>query len=242
MAASVKASAEEAARRLMMGLGANLVAVALFGHLEEGHAAPGVGANLLIVVTDASVAALRPIAAVVADWTARNGDEPLIVTEKEWRASADVFPLEIEDMRAAHTLLAGRDPFAGLVTARADLRRQLEREVRGKLLQLRAEYAAAAPKGKALEGLLAGSAGTFLVLFRATLRLAGQSPPAEARALVVATATVAGFEADAFDWALSKLAGARPAKLEPFDAVAGRYLGAVERLARYVDEVAVASA
>jgi hypothetical protein len=242
VSASRKAAAQGAAERLATALGTNLVAVVLFGHAGEERPAHGVGENLLIVVGDASVAALRPIATAVGDWTKASGSAPLIFGEAEWRASADVFPLEIEDMRGAHALLAGRDPFAGVATTREDLRRQLEREVRGKLLQLRAEYAAAAPKGKALEALLTGSAGTFLVLFRATLRLAGRTPPGDPAALVADTAAVAGLDASALDWVLGRMAGRRVPALAPFDPVAGHYLAQAERLAGYLDGLEIEKA
>ncbi len=81
-------------------------------------------------------------------------------------------------MRDAHRVLAGRDPFDRVATRRGALRTELEHEVRGKVLRLRTEYAAAAADGKSLGRLLVHSAGTFFVLFRAFLRLTGGVPPA----------------------------------------------------------------
>ncbi|PYP53685.1 MAG: hypothetical protein DMD45_00980 [Gemmatimonadetes bacterium] len=48
-------------------------------------------------------------------WTKGGHPAPLILTEREWRESADAFPIEYEDMRDAHRLLAGRDPWPGIV-------------------------------------------------------------------------------------------------------------------------------
>ena len=112
----------------------------MFGSAVRGGFGPGhVEANLLLIVKDASTTALRPIERAIADWVKRRFPAPLIFTEREWRASTDVFPIEIEDMREAHELLRGDNPFDGLATNRAHLRHELEREIRGKLLQLRAE-------------------------------------------------------------------------------------------------------
>lgn len=232
---------EVVSRCIADALGPNLVAVALFGHLAGTHPAPGLEPNLLVVVKDASTVALRPIAEVLAAWTKAKGTAPLIFGEAEWRASADVFPIEIEDMRGAHTLLAGRDPFEGIETTRSDFRRQLEREVRGKLLRLRAEYAAAAPSGKALEALLCGSAGTFLILFRAALRLARRTPPTDAAGLAAEAAAVTGFDRGSLGWVLERLAGRKVPGLSAFDPAAGRYLQAAERLAAYVDGIEIES-
>ena len=103
---------------------------------------------------------------------------------------------------------------------------ELEREVRGKVLQLRVEYTASGPHPKALGALLENSARTFFVLFRAVLRLRGRVPPREPAELVQGAAQVVGFDAGAFDWVLARLAGRKVPDLTQFDPVAERYLAA----------------
>ena len=39
-------------------------------------------------------------------WSKGGHPAPLISTEREWRESADAHPIEYEDMREAHRLLA----------------------------------------------------------------------------------------------------------------------------------------
>ena len=229
---------ESMAAQLEAALGANLVALLVYGAAVRGAAAPDPGGiELLLIVRDATADALRPAAAAIARWVKGDHPAPLIFSQAEWCASADVFPIEVEDMREAHRLLRGSDPFGGVATTRADLRSQLEREVRGKLLQLRAEYAAAAADGRRLGVLLEQSAGTFFVLLRAVLRLAGRTPPAEAGALVAEAAAAAGLDPAVFAWVLARRAGAKTAALQPFDPVAVRYVDAIERLAGYVNDV-----
>lgn len=236
MAADKKPTLEQFTARLEAALGENLVALVLFGSAARGTQVEGRSdLNLLLIVKDASVALLHAATPVVADWTKAGEPPPLIFAESEWRASADVFPIEIEDMREAHRVLAGRDVFDGVVTRKADLRQELEREVRGKVLRLRTEYAAAAADGKALGRLLVHSAGTFFILFRAALRLTGGAPPAGNAALVRETAAAAGLEASAFDWVLGTLDGTQAKPLEPYDPIAARYVDALERLAEFVD-------
>lgn len=240
MAGAEERDLERFAERLETALGANLVAAVLYGSAARGTYVKGRSDfNVLVIVRDASAAALRPAATVVADWTKAGEPPPLIFSEAEWRASADVFPIEVEDMREAHRLLRGPDVFDGLATRREDLRQELEREVRGKLLRLRTEYAAACGDGKGLGKLLLASSSTFLALFRATLRLAGRVPPAEPAALVQAAAEVTGMDAGAFEWVVGRLTGQAMPALEPFDPVGARYVDAIERLARFVDETRV---
>ena len=228
------------AERLEGALGGNLVAAVLYGSAARGTYVQGRSdLNVRVVVRDAGAAALRPAAEPIADWAKAGEPPPLVFSDAEWRASADVFPIEIEDMREAHRVLRGGDVFAGLATRRADLRQELEREVRGKLLRLRTEYAAAAGDGRELERLLLASASTFLALFRAALRVAGRPVPSDRDAMVREAAAVAGMEPAAFDWVLARLAGRAMPALEPFDPVGVRYVDAIERLVRFVDETPV---
>jgi hypothetical protein len=229
---------EKLTGELEAALGADLVSLLLYGSSARGSAVPNRSdVNLLLIVRDASAEVLHRAAPALNAW-ARSGHRlPLIHTLAEWQDCSDVFPMEIEDIRDAHHVLAGRDPLEGLATSRTDLRRELEREVRGKLLYLRAGYTAAAGDGVALGELLSQALGTLLVFFRAALRLAGRSVPGDSATLIRHTAQIAGFEAASFDWALAARQGEQPRRLSAFDADAARYLAAVERFTRYVNDL-----
>lgn len=238
MAKDWNAQLDTLAAGLEQTVGQDLVSLTLYGSAARGDFSPDRSdVNLLLILTDASPARLRAIGPAVHAWVKAGHPPPLIFSRPGWRASTDVFPIEIEDMRQAHRVVRGQDPFVDLETSPADLRQELEREVLGKLLQLRAEYAASGPHPKALGALLVNSAATFFVLFRAALRLRGTVPPAAPAELVKAAAQVAGFDPAAFDWVLERLAGRRVRELEQFDPVAERYLAAIERLAQFVDEM-----
>lgn len=227
-------------RGLQEALGADLVSLMLYGSEARGMAIRGWSdVNVLVVLKDASAAVLGRAAGPLKAWRKTGHPAPLIQTEAEWRAAADVFPLEIEDVRDAHRLLAGRDVISGLATKRADLREELEREARGKLVRLRAEYAVADGDRAAVATLLARATGTFLVFFRAALRLAGQPVPAEPGELVRAAADLVGFDAGAFGWALAARAAAGKLKSAPDGALAANYLVAVERFVGYVNDLEV---
>lgn len=237
MAKTKRERAQEFADQMAALLSDNLTSLIMFGSAVRGGFDPGHSdLNLLFIVKDASTSALRPIEASIADWVKRRGPAPLIFTQREWQASTDVFPIEIEDMRDAHELLRGDDPFAGLTTDRSHLRHELEREIRGKLLQLRAEYAACAPDGKALTKLLIDSVGAFFVLMRATVRLVDGAPDNDPAVLVRQASEAAGLEAGAFDWVGDKIAGRTVRALKPYDPVAARYVDELEKLAQFVDQ------
>lgn len=226
---------EAFAADLERAAGENLRSLVVYGSAARGDAGPNSDVNLLLVLGDASAAALRALAPAVRDWVKSGEPPPLIFSEQSWRASADVFPIEIEDVRQHHRILRGADPVRDLATSRDDLRRELEREARGKLIQLSAHYAAAAPDGKALGSLIAASCKTFLVLFRGGLRLAGRDAPAANDQVVRQTAALCDFGADALAWPLARLAGAKTPDLAPYDPIAARYFDAVTAFVNFVD-------
>lgn len=216
--------------------GENLVACFLYGALARGESRPGIRPDLAIILRDTSAAALDPLGPAIARWARAGERPPLVMSHAAWRASTDVFPIEVEDMREAHRLLRGRDPFQGVTTGLPDLRAELEREARGKLVQLHVHYAAASEDGKALAELVRNSVTTFFVLFRAALRLERKAPPHDHRELVRQTAAVAGFDAKDLEWALEQLVAERPARLEAHDEIGARYVDAIAQFVRYVDQ------
>lgn len=231
-----KMTIEEFGRAAQEAAGENLVSCFLFGSAARGdYDRKASDLNTVLVLTSADPDALRPLAEPVKRWVRGGQPAPLIFSERGWRGSTDVFPIEIEDMRDAHRVLAGTDPFDGLETTTADLRRELEREARGKLIQLRAEFVAAEADGKALGALLEDSARTFFVLFRAAVRLGSGTPPASHKALVAETAEATGIDAGAFDWVIGRLAGEKRPSLKDYDPLGERYVSAIAEFVHWVD-------
>lgn len=235
MADRVEVALQRLAGDLQEALGERLVSLVLYGSRARGsHLEGRSDANLLLVVRDASPAALRAAWPALARWAGAGFAPPLIHSQAEWTAASDVYPLEVEDIREAHRVLAGSDPVSDLVTRRADQVRELEHQARGMLLHLRGRYAALAGDGRALGGLLAASVGTFLVFCRAVLRLAGRAVPAGSEAVVTAAAEVAGFDPEPVIWAARARGEKRP-RLGPDDPRGEAFLVAVARLVQWVD-------
>jgi len=215
--------------------GDNLVSLVLYGSAAVGQSGTRSDVNLLLVLRDASAAGLRPLGPAFRDWVRAGERAPLVFSQTGWRNAADVFPIEIEDIRHQHRILRGVDPVAELRTRPEHLRHQLEREARGLLIQLRASYAAAESDGRALTQVVAESLGSVLALFRALLRHRGADVPDDATALVAAAAAVAGLEAGAFAWPVAQRTAPKPARLAAYDPVAAQYLDAVQTFVDFVD-------
>ena len=222
-------------------LGPRLAALLLYGSAARGtHVPKRSDVNTLLICEAVDGALFDALAPVVRAWTKAGHPAPLILTEREWRESVDAFPIEYEDMREAHRLLAGRDPWSGIRVDRDDLRRQLERELMGKLVRLRQAYAALWAEPKRLAGVIVGSAPGFFTMLRALLRLAGRPVPARPETLVGAAATLVGFTAAELAPLIRHAEGGPALRLEggARDPLVAAYLGAVARAAQYVNGLA----
>ena len=216
-------------------LGSGYSAV-LYGSAARGDFVPGASdINLLLVLDDVSPASLRALSPAFLEWRTRTPEPPLLVSREEWARATDVFPIEITDMQAAHRVLRGADPLSGLTVARADLRRALESELRGKLLRLRQGYALLADRPGDLGTLARSSAPTALVLFRCLLTLAARPvAPADADAIVRGAAELAGFAPAApLEVIRSRTAANWRCSAQLFET----YLDTIVRTARYVDQL-----
>jgi predicted nucleotidyltransferase len=190
--------------------------------------------NLMLVLPALDPAALRKLGPAFARWRKTGNPPPLLLTPAELRRSADAFPLEIHDLKAAHLVIRGEDPVAGLSVRPADLRAALERDARGKLLRLRQGYAESDGKSDRLTGLARLTVGGVLLLCRAVLALTRRPVPADPVAMIGDVAALAGFTPGALaELAAQRSEGSWRCTPERFEA----YLATVERLVGFLDEL-----
>ena len=232
------AAIERFASEVAGALGERLVALLLYGSWARGtHVPDRSDVNTLLICDTADDALFAALGPAMRAWTRAGQPAPLILTEREWRESADAFPIEYEDIRDAHRLLAGRDPWPGIRVDRGHLRRQLEHELMGKLVRLRQAYAALHEDPKQLARVVVGSAGGFFTMLRAVLRLAGQPAPASPAELIRSAAGLIGFPADGLAPLVQHAVGGPVPRLGKGDPLATAYLAAVARTADYVNRL-----
>jgi len=222
--------------QLRAAYGARLDSVVLFGSAAAGeHSPKRSDYNVLLLLKEIDASALASASAVARAWSDAGNPPPMTMTVDEWRGSADVFPMEYADILERHKVLFGTPPFDGITVSKQDLRLQLEHQAMGKLLQLRQGALLAGTDGKRQAELIAASLSTMMVLFRAVLRLNGETPDTDNAALAQRVGALAGFDAAPFVRAVQHVRGER--KLDANDAGGALtgYIAGIERLQRYLD-------
>jgi hypothetical protein len=192
--------------------------------------------NVVVVVPRVTFAVLEALEPVVARWK-KKGLAPPAIMDREYLARArDVFPMEIDDIRRQHRLLAGKDVFADITLDPGAIRRECEVEVRGKLLRLRALFLESAGSPEALEFLMRESLKSFLVVLRHWLALLGEDGGHDYRSVLrTAEGTVGPLPTMAR--LLDHREGAYPLDAANVRDVFSDYLGEVERIVSAVDRL-----
>lgn len=235
---SVDEQLQQLVERLRTALGEDLVSVVLYGSAARGeYHEKHSDLNVLCILRQVGVREMERLAEPLRWWLKSGQTAPLLFSEEEVRDGSDVFPIEFLDIQAAYRLLHGADLVASMEINTANHRRQLEHELRSRLLRLRRRFLETQHDDKALAGLMLESLPTFATLFRHALLVAGLDAPLRKPEIFQAVAGRFGIGPSPFDALLEVRSGAR--KFQPGEARSwfDSYLTAVAGLTEKVDQL-----
>jgi hypothetical protein len=160
---------EESINEFKEVLKENLISAVKFGTEGEPN-------NLLFVLNKLDSGVLEEIKPLVIKHTKKNKIVPLFFTQEELRDGSDVFPLEFLDIKQPHEVLYGEDLVDKIKFDKKHVRRQLEFELRSKLIHLRENYIWI-KKPKELQELLKRAIPSIMPLFYGLLFLKDVGAP-----------------------------------------------------------------
>lgn len=225
----------ELVTKLKETAGANLKSVVLYGSAITGEFHPKYSnLNVLCVLERLDAAALEKLNPAAAWWVEKGHPAPLLFTVEELRRFADVFAIELLDIKAGHRVLFGEDVFVALAVPMTLHRAQVGRELESSLIRLRQSFLARRRGRKALLQLMTASLSTFATIFRHALIALGEQAPAQKREVFDRLAKLIGLDAGAFHAVLDVREGKRKERDLDVEATFRSYL---EGVARVTDEV-----
>jgi hypothetical protein len=226
----------ELVRRLKSAAGNNLKAVVLYGSgVTNEFSAKHSDLNILCAVDRAGSQELERLHPAAEWWMRRGNPAPLIFTFDELQRSADVFAIELVDMKLRHRMLHGDDFFEQFEVPLRLHALQLERELRTNWLRLREAILAAPEKKKAHLAIMMSSVSTFCALFRHALWALGNPMPATKREGVDGIASLTGGNPSAFHAILELREGKRNPRQIDVEETLHAYLELVEVVTNEVD-------
>ena len=217
---------------------ANLVSIILYGSAAAGdYVVEHSDVNLLCVLRETSFAFLQTLAPAVGWWREQKNRIPLVMGMEELKRSADVFSIELLDMRERYRVLWGEDVLSTLVVPLKLHRVQLEYELREKTILLRQGLLLAGGNSSAIWELLLRSLPAFATLFRHALLELGESATVSKREAVQKLANKVGFDPGAFLQLLDLREHKADRKTTDVNELCGRYLKTVEQVTAAVDRM-----
>jgi predicted nucleotidyltransferase len=216
----------------------DLVSIILYGSAASGDYVSGKSdINLMIVLSDAGIDRIDQAIDIVAGWDKRNIATPLFLTEAYVQTSLDVFPIEYLNFQNNYKLVYGKDILQHLSFDREFLRLQCEREIKGKLLVLRAGFLQSRGKGKNLQTLIADSLGALIAIFNGLLHWKGIELPQRYRNVIKVFCKTFDMDTALF----VKVLDVREKKVKLSDSeltdLFKAYLGEVQKLWKTVDSL-----
>lgn len=214
----------------------NLKSVVLYGSAVTGEFASGHSdLNTLCLVHQAGSTQLEELHPPTEWWMKQGNPPPLIFTLDEIIHSADVFSIELLDIKMHHRVLFGEDFLAPLEVPLQLHRLQVERELRTATIRLRQSILSAPLSHRAHLQIMSSSVSTFCALFRHALVAFRMPMPETRRATLAAMAELTGADPTAFRDVLDLREGKRKAGEIDVEAALHSFLTFVEVVTGEVD-------
>jgi len=225
----------ELVSRLEQAAGTNLRAVVLYGSAVDHDFREHSDLNVLCVFNRLQGKDVESVRPVGLWWWQKGHPSPLLFTLEELHDSADVFSIELLDMKARHRMLAGEDFFAELQVPMTLHNLQVERELRTNVIRLRQSLLRWRGRRAELAALLIASASSFGTLFRHALMAFGEQAEISAREAADQIAKLAGLDAAPFHAVLDLREGKSAEGEVNLEKLAASYLDLVTRVAAEID-------
>jgi hypothetical protein len=179
--------------------GKDLVSLILYGSAAGGHYVKGKSdINLLVVVTQEGINRLESSFDIIKQWKKCRVAVPLIMTKAFIESSLDCYPIEFLNMKNSHILIHGENVLEKLNFKPEDLRLQIEKELKGKLVLLRQAYLETEGGSRQLKQLISRSLTAFISIFNALIYLKQGSAPQKKRDTIKEVAKLFAVDAGVF--------------------------------------------
>lgn len=220
---------DEFVQKLKSAAPDNLKAVILYGSAatNEFHSNHS-DLNVLCLLDRMDAAGMEALHTPVEWWIGQGHRPPLVFTFDELIRFADIFTIELLDMKSHHRILFGEDVLAGISVPLHHHSLQVERELRTDWLRLRQAILVVPRKPKAYLELMVSSFSAFAALFHHALIALGETPAGSKREAIERIARFAGADPGGFYTILDFREGKREEREINIESTLNQYFAFVE--------------
>ena len=151
--------------------------------------------NVMVILRHMKPSVYPALSGILAWWSHEEKlRPPTIMTLEELRESADVFAIEMLDIKSEHKTLYGEDVVSAIEVPMNLHRVEVEHDLRTTLLRLRHHLLLTADGDEELKAVLGKSVTSVVTLFRHALIALGENPPDAKAKVLEHAAEVFGFK------------------------------------------------
>jgi hypothetical protein len=220
--------------------GKELIAIFLYGSAASGnYVRKKSDINFLVVLTEEGIGQLQKSFKTVEKWYKRKVSTPLFLTKSYIASSLDSFPIEFFNMQQSHQLVFGEDVLHELDFDKNHLRLQCEKELKGKLLQLRQGFLESGGKTRNLKLIIVRSLIAFISIFRVLIYLRDKKVPTETGNIISLVSQEFSLDKQNFLTLLQIKEGTTKLSSKELSALFESYIGEIRKLAYSVDQLSI---
>jgi hypothetical protein len=220
--------------------GKELIAILLYGSAASGnYVRKKSDINFLVVLTEEGIGQLQKSFKKVEKWYKRKVSTPLFLTKSYIASSLDSFPIEFFNMQKSHQLVFGEDVLHELDFDKKHLRLQCEKELKGKLLQLRQGFLESGGKTRNLTFIIVHSLVAFISFFRVLIYLRDKEVPTESENIISLVSQEFSINKQTFLTLLQIKEGTKKLSSKELNALFESYIGEIRKLAYSVDQLSI---
>ncbi len=236
---AVENGLEKFSQQIADALKDDLICSALYGGIvkREYHRTSDV--NVILIFKSISVEVLDKIAPYVREAWQNIRLVPMVLSEEELKASANVFAIKFIDIQKNHVILSGRDVFADLNISRDHLRFLCEQSLKNELLRLQQFYLNGNHRPELIETRLIQTISAIVMDLRVMLRLKTGQSPKENNKEAITQAWIAQFGGEGkifLDVLQIKMGKMKPGDVE-LKNIYNQFLNAVQYAAKLVEKL-----
>ena len=210
----------------------------LFGSVARGDYILGrSNINTLLIINNRSMDLLQRAGQLHRQWGKHQIIAPLLMTEEDLGRSANLFPLELLQMKQHHVVLSGQDPLEIITINETTLGWQCEQELMANLLRVRQRFIEGEGRIEAIQALLILSITAVLPCIRGILYLLGQPSTEKDVEILEQLPDTLQFDSTTFLDILNMKRGLSSPGSKEWIKVYDRYLEQLERFSQRVFEI-----
>ncbi len=224
--------------------GKNLVSVILYGeNLEQDteniEFKQNLDQNIIALFEKLDASELKNAIPFIKKWRKTKKSLPVVMSEKEWFCSADIYPVEYTEIKNGYQILYGKNVVEPVKISKPYLRLQCEYEIKNLLVKIRQIYLGNSDNHKFMVKILEETSINLIRILKSALSLFDISVPEDYSEIIQKISEQVEFDGEIFIEILSAKENKRKLAPNKLEKMVDRAINSMDLLYKYIDDLEI---